>query len=123
MANPIEASLVYEPPRTQPLSSGIRAVVQRARRAPVLGRRDRARPPGRSPGKQPNKLKLAGQVLEDGMPVEGRRDQPARDRPLTADETDEEGEFLVQFGAERCIQPPMLTTPSRQMHVTSLDIE
>ena len=119
MANPIEASLVYDT-RTQPLSSGIRAVVQRARR--LLYSADETELVLQvAPGKQPNKLKLAGQVLEDGMPVEGAA--ISLHGPVNhADETDEEGEFLIASVPSGAYSIDV-TTPSRTLCVTALDIE
>jgi hypothetical protein len=119
VAEPIAASLVYDT-RTQPLSSGIRAVVQRARR--LLYSADETELVLQvAPGKKPNHLKVAGQVLEDGMPVEGAEIN-LHGPTNHSDETDEEGEFLVGSVASGAYSINV-TTPARQMRVSALDIE
>jgi hypothetical protein len=119
VADRIEANLVYDT-RTQPLSSGIRAVVQRARR--LLYAADETELVLQvAPGKQADRLKLAGQVLEDGMPVEGAA--VSLQGPAShAKETDEEGEFLITSVPKGAYSLDV-TTPARQMSVASLDIE
>ena len=119
MADRIEASLVYDT-RSQPLSSGIRAVVQRARR--LLYAADETELVLQvAPGKQADRLKLAGQVLEDGMPVEGAA-VSLRGPASHAEETDEEGEFLITSVPKGAYSLD-IKTPARQMSVASLDIE
>ena len=100
MTDRIEARLVYDT-KAQPLSPGVRAVVQRARRV----------------------LKLAGQVLDEGMPIEGAAvalHGPAADQVQR--ETDEDGEFLIPSLAkgEYCLE---IGTRAGLLSVTPLDIE
>ena len=69
MADRIEANLVYDT-KSQPLSSGVRAVVQRARR--VLYSADETELVLQiAPDKLADRHKLTGQVLDEGMPIEG----------------------------------------------------
>src|SRR4051794_196868 len=119
VADRIVASLVYDT-RTQPLSSGIRAVVQRARRL-LYSADDTELVLQVAPGKQPDRLKLAGQVLEDGMPVEGAAvilHGPASH----AEETDEEGEFLIT-SVPKGVYSLDIRTPAREMSIGSFDVD
>ena len=119
MADRIVASLVYDT-RTQPLSSGIRAVVQRARR--LLYAADETELVLQvAPGKQADRLKLAGQVLEDGMPVEGA--VVSLHGPASHDEeTDEEGEFLITSVPKGAYSLD-IKTPAREMSIVSFDVD
>jgi hypothetical protein len=115
----IVASLVYDT-RSQPLSSGIRAVVQRARRL-LYSADDTELVLQVAPGKQPDRLKLAGQVLEDGMPVEGAAVNlhgPASH----AEETDEEGEFLITSLPKGAYSLD-IKTPAKEMSIEAIDVE
>ncbi len=119
VADRIVASLVYDT-RTQPLSSGIRAVVQRARR--LLYSADETELVLQvAPGKQPDRLKLAGQVLEDGMPVEGAA-VTLHGPTSHAEETDEEGEFLITSVAKGAYSLDV-KTPAREMTIVSFDVD
>jgi hypothetical protein len=114
----IVASLVYDT-STQPLSSGIRAVVQRARRL-LYTADDTELVLQVAPGKLPDRLKVAGQVLENGMPVEGAAvclQGPASH----AEETDEEGEFLITSVPKGAYSLD-IKTPAKEMSIGSLDV-
>jgi hypothetical protein len=121
MTDRIEARLVYDT-KAQPLSSGVRAVVQRARR--VLYAADETELVLQiAPDRQGDRLKLAGQVLDEGMPIEGAAVNlhgPAA-KPV-AQETDEDGEFLIASlpKGEYCLE---IDTPARSLSVAPLDIE
>src|SRR4051794_28813048 len=93
MMDRIMAHLVYDT-KTQPLSSGIRAVVQRARR--LLYAADATEVLLQiAPGKKPEQFMLAGQVLDDGMPSEGAAVTLQGPASSIDQVTDEEGEFLI----------------------------
>jgi protocatechuate 3,4-dioxygenase beta subunit len=116
----ILASLVYDT-KAQPLSSGIRAVVQRARRM-LYAAGETELVLQIAPDKQPERMKLAGQVLDEGMPVEGAAVNLQGPSSRVDQSTDEEGEFLI--GA----LPPgtyslEIETPARAMAVPPLDVE
>jgi hypothetical protein len=121
MTDRIEARLVYDT-KAQPLSSGIRAVVQRARR--VLYAADETELVLQiAPDRQTDRLKLAGQVLDEGMPIEGAAVNlhgPAASQVAQA--TDEDGEFLIGSlpKGEYCLE---IDTPARLLSVAPLDIE
>jgi len=120
MTDRIEANLVYDT-KAQPLSSGVRAVVQRARR--VLYAADETELVLQiAPDKLANSHKLTGQVLDEGMPIEGAAVNlhgPGRD---VERETDEEGEFLI--GAlPRGAYSLEIGTPAGLLSVASVDIE
>ena len=120
MTDRMLASLVYDT-KAQPLSSGIRAVVQRARRM-LYAAGETEIVLQVAPDKQPDHLKLAGQVLDEGMPVEGAAVNLHGAASSVDQETDEEGEFLI--GA----LPPGtyhldIETPSRSMRVPTLEVE
>jgi len=48
-----------------------------------------------APDRQPERLKLAGQVLDEGMPVEGAAVNLHGPASCSDESTDEEGEFLI----------------------------
>lgn len=120
MTDRIEARLVYDT-KAQPLSSGVRAVVQRARR--VLYAADETELVLQiAPDRQTDRLKLAGQVLDEGMPIEGAAVNLHGPANQVERETDEDGEFTIgalpkgEYSLE-------IDTPARLMSVAPLDIE
>ena len=120
MLDQVMAQLVYDT-KTQPLSSGIRAMVQRARR--MLYAADETEVILQiAPGKRPEQLTLAGQVLDDGMPLEGAAVTLQGPASSVDHVTDEEGEFLIgalapgTYGLD-------VATPSRSIGVSPLEIE
>ena len=121
MTDRIEARLVYDT-KAQPLGSGVRAVVQRARR--VLYAADETELVLQiAPDRQSDRLKLAGQVLDEGMPIEGAAvNLHGPSASQVAQETDEDGEFLIgslpkgEYSLE-------IDTPARSLSVAPLDIE
>jgi hypothetical protein len=120
MTERIQAVLVYDT-KSQPLSSGVRAVVQRARRM-MYAAGDTELVLQIAPDRQAERLKLAGQVLDDGMPVEGATINLLGPTKNVDDSTDEEGEFLIgalPVGAY-CLE---IDTPARSLSVTPLDME
>ncbi len=89
----IRASLVYDT-RAQPLSSGMRAVIQRARH--LLYTADETEIMLHiGPDRKTGHLRLTGQVLDAGMPVEGAAVELQRPTGCLNDSTDEEGEFQI----------------------------
>jgi hypothetical protein len=120
MADRIEANLVYDT-KSQPLSSGVRAVVQRARR--VLYAADETELVLQiAPDKQADRHKLAGQVLDEGMPIEGAAVSLLGPAKKVAEETDEDGEFLI--GAlPRGAYSLEIDTPAGVLSVAPIDIE
>jgi hypothetical protein len=121
MTKRIKARLVYDT-KAQPLSSGVRAVLQRARR--VLYAADETELVLQiAPDRQADLLKLAGQVLDEGMPIEGASvNLHGPSSSQVAQETDEDGEFLIGSlpKGEYCLE---VDTPARSMSVAPLDIE
>lgn len=112
-----ELTLVYDT-AAQPLSAGVRAVVQRARR--LLYSADAAEIIIQlSPEQAPGRLRLIGQILDEGLPVGAagvRLDGPE----VFTDTTDEEGEFRVvelPAGAYRLT----IDFADRRVAVTPLD--
>ena len=120
MADRIEAHLVYDT-KSQPLSAGVRAVVQRARR--VLYSADETELVLQiAPDKQTDRHKMAGQVLDEGMPIEGAAVSlhgPSKD---FAQETDEDGEFLIT-ALPRGAYSLEIGTPAGLLSVAPIDIE
>jgi hypothetical protein len=120
MSERIKARLVYDT-KGQPLTSGVRAVVQRARR--LLYAADETEIVLQiAPDKQAGHHKLAGQVLDEGMPLEGVAVTlwgPAKE---VERETDEEGEFLIAAlpGGEYDLR---VDAPARVVSVAPLPIE
>jgi carboxypeptidase family protein len=116
----IEAHLVYDT-REQPLTPGVRAVVQRARR--VLYAADETELVLQiAADRQPDRLKLAGQVLDEGMPIEGAAVNLHGPTSRVEQETDEDGEF--QIGSlQRGEYSLEIDTPARQVSVAPLEIE
>ena len=120
MTERIEARLVYDT-KAQPLSSGVRAVVQRARR--VLYAADETELVLQiAPDRQADRLKLAGQVLDEGMPIEGAAVALHGPADPVNQATDEDGEFLISSlpKGEYCLE---IGTPTRVLAVAPLDIE
>ena len=120
MTDKIEARLVYDT-KAQPLSSGVRAVVQRARR--VLYAADETELVLQiAPDRQTDRLKLTGQVLDEGMPIEGAAVALHGPSNQVEQETDEDGEFLISSlpKGEYCLE---VGTPARLLSVAPLDIE
>jgi hypothetical protein len=120
MTNRIEARLVYDT-KAQPLSSGVRAVLQRARR--VLYAADETELVLQiAPDRQVDRLKLAGQVLDEGMPIEGAAVELHGQAKPIRQETDEDGEFMIPSlpKGEYCLE---IGTRAGLLSVTPLDIE
>ena len=120
MTDRIEASLVYDT-RSQPLSSGVRAVVQRARR--VLYAADETELVLQiAPDKQADRHKMVGQVLDEGMPIEGAAVSLHGPSSNVERETDEEGEFLIG-SLPRGAYSLEIGTPAGLLSVAPIDIE
>ena len=89
----VAADLVYDT-KAQPLPSGVRAVMQQRARRMLFTADDTELVLQVSSDAAPEQLKVVGQVLEEGIPVEGaaiRLDGPRQ----VHEATDEEGEFRV----------------------------
>ena len=121
MTERIEARLVYDT-KAQPLKSGVRAVTQRSRR--VLYAADETELVLQiAPDRQADRLKLAGQVLDEGMPIEGAAvNLLGPSSSEVAQETDEDGEFQISAlpKGEYCLE---IDTPARSLSVAPLDLE
>jgi hypothetical protein len=111
--------LVYDT-KTQPLATGVRSAVQRGRR--LLYAADETElvlqvtPAGQKP-----LVRLFGQILDDGVPVEGAA--VTLRGPATAfdAETDEDGEFRV--ADLRCGRYDLdVATETRRVRVADVDI-
>jgi hypothetical protein len=120
MTDRIEARLVYDT-KTQPLAPGVRAVVQRARR--VLYAADETELLLQiAPDRQADRMNLAGQVLDEGMPIEGASVNLRGPAKQVEHRTDEEGEFVMgslpkgEYSLE-------IDTTAGLLSVTPLDIE
>jgi len=120
MTDRIEARLVYDT-KAQPLGAGVRAAGQRARR--LLYAADEAELVIQvAPDRQPDLRKLSGQVLDEGMPIEGAAVSLHGPTSSVQRETDEEGEFVI--GAiPRGPYSLEVDTPARHLGVAPLDIE
>jgi len=119
MCDRIEARLVYDT-KAQPLAPGVRAVGQRARRV-LYSAADTELVLQIAPDRQADRLKLAGQVLDEGMPIEGAAVN-LRGASSRVEETDEDGEFVI--GAlPRGEYSLQIDTPELQVSVTPLEIE
>ena len=112
------ARLVYDT-SAQPLPSGVRAVIQRARRL-LFAADDLEVVLQVSPEAAPERLKVMGQVLAEGLPVADagvRLDGPAGPRAWTADREGEfrfaelpAGDYVLEVGTpERVLEMPTLT--------------
>jgi hypothetical protein len=69
MPNPVQAELIYDT-KAQPLSAGVRAVVQRARRV-MFAADDTELLLLIAPDRRPERVWMLGQVIDDGVPLEG----------------------------------------------------
>lgn len=89
----VAADLVYDT-KAQPLPSGVRAVMQQRARRMLFTADDTELVLQVSSDASPEQLKVVGQVLDEGIPVEGAAVH--LDGPRQVHEaTDEEGEFRV----------------------------
>ena len=89
----VPADLVYDT-KAQPLPSGVRAVMQQRARRMLFTAEDTELVLQVSSDASPEQLKVVGQVLDDGIPVEGAAVHLAGPRQVH-DATDEEGEFRM----------------------------
>jgi hypothetical protein len=120
MTDRIEARLVYDT-RAEPLGAGVRATIQRARR--VLYAADEAELVIQiSPDRQADFRKVVGQVLDEGMPIEGAAVSLFGPSSSVQRETDEDGEF-VMGSVPRGAYSLEIDTAARQISVTPLDVE
>jgi hypothetical protein len=120
MTDRVEARLVYDT-REQPLTAGVRAVVQRAWRA-LYSADDTELVLQVAPDRQADRLKLAGQVLDEGMPIEGAAVNLHGPTSKVAQETDEDGEFLIG-SLPRGAYSLEVDTPARSLSVTPFEIK
>ena len=98
MTDRIEACLVYDT-KAQPLSAGVRATGQRARRF-LYAAEEAELVIQVSPDRQPDHHKLSGQVLRDGEPVPWAAIVlSGRGRPAET-EADDEGSFRFRSVVE-----------------------
>ena len=89
----VPADLVYDT-KAQPLPSGVRAVMQQRARRMLFTAEDTELVLQVSSDAMPEQLKVVGQVLDEGIPVEGAAVRLAGPRQIH-EATDEEGEFRV----------------------------
>jgi len=120
MTDRIEARLVYDT-RAEPLTAGVRAVVQRAWRA-LYSAEDTELVLQIAPDRQADRLKLAGQVLDEGMPIEGAAVNLHGPTSRVGQETDEDGEFVIG-SLPRGEYSLQVDTPARQLSVTPFEIK
>ncbi len=114
------ASLVYDT-EAQPFPSGIRAVMHRARR--LLYAADETELVLQiAPGKQPEQFTLTGQVLDEGLPVEGAAVSLQGPMGDVHEATDDEGEFLIG-SLPSGIYGLDIDSPARYIRVTPLELE
>ncbi len=120
MTDRIEARLVYDT-KTQPLSAGVRTAGQRARR--FLYAAEEAEVVIQvAPDRQADCCKLSGQVLDEGMPIEGAAVSLHGPTSSVQRETDEEGEFIMG-GVPHGAYNLEVNTPARQFSIAPLDVE
>ena len=89
----VSAELVYDT-KAQPLPSGVRAVMQQRARRMLFTADDTELVLQVSADIAPEQLKVVGQVLDEGIPVEGAAVRFEGPRQVH-EATDEEGEFRV----------------------------
>ena len=92
-ARRVRASLVYDT-KARPMPSGVRAVMQQRTRRMLFTAEDTELILQVSSSTAPEHLKIFGQVLDDGIPVEGASVYFTGARQADA-ATDEDGEFRV----------------------------
>ena len=115
----VPADLVYDT-KAQPLPSGVRAVMQQRARRMLFTAEDTELVLQVSSDAMPEQLKVVGQVLDEGIPVEGaavRLDGPRR----IDESTDEEGEFRVHE-LPKGSYDLAIGTPDRVVGVSALDL-
>jgi hypothetical protein len=93
LPRPVAAELVYDT-AAQPLKSGVRAVTQRARRLLFMAE-DTELMLQLAPTPIPARLKLVGQVLDFGEPVEGAAVELRGPAGTIAQATDDDGHFYI----------------------------
>ena len=89
----VSADLVYDT-NAQPLPTGVRAVMQQRARRMLYTAEDTELVLQVSSDAAPEQLKVVGQVLDEGIPVEGAAVRLEGPRQVH-EATDEEGEFRV----------------------------
>ena len=89
----VPADLVYDT-KAQPLPTGVRAVMQQRARRMLFTAEDTELVLQVSSDAAPEQLKVVGQVLDEGIPVEGAAVHLDGPRQIH-EATDEEGEFRV----------------------------
>ena len=115
----VPAELVYDT-KSQPLPSGVRAVMQQRARRMLFTAEDTELVLQVSSDTSPDHLKVVGQVLDEGIPVEGAAVH--LDGPRQVDEaTDEEGEFRVS-DLPRGSYDLAIGTAERVVDVSPLDL-
>jgi len=115
----VQADLVYDT-KTQPLASGVRAVVQRGRRLLyAAGETELVLQIASEP--QPDQVRLMGQVLDEGMPVDGATVDLRGESVALHRATDEEGEFRLG-GLPVGSYDLDIDTATRQIRVDQLDL-
>ena len=89
----VSAALVYDT-AAQPLSPGVRTVAQRSRRLLFMANETELMLQV-APTPVPARLRLVGQVLDEGEPVEGAAVELRGPGWATAQSTDDDGQFRV----------------------------
>jgi len=115
----LQAALVYDT-KTQPLAPGVRAAVQRGRRILYTAEATELilQP---TPEPRPDHVRLMGQVLDDGMPVDGAAVRLSGESTALHRATDDEGDFRV--GGLRVGSYDLdIETATRQISVDQLDL-
>jgi len=115
----LQAELVYDT-KTQPLASGIRAAVLRGRRILYTAEATELILQT-TPEPRPDHVRLMGQVLDDGMPVDGAAVTLNGEGTPLHRATDDEGEFRVG-GLPAGSYDLDIETATRQISVDRIDL-
>lgn len=128
MLDPVQADLVYDT-KFQPLASGVRAAVQRARRL-MFAAEETELLLLIAPDRQPECVWMLGQVIDEGVPLEGAAvsvqatAEGAEESAGSESElrTDQEGEFRLAGLPKGCYGFE-IETASRILTVAPFDID
>ena len=115
----LQAELVYDT-KTQPLAPGVRVAVKRGRRILYTAEATELILQT-SPEPRPDHIRLMGQVLDDGLPVDGAAVHLSGESIALHRATDDEGEFRVGELPAGSYDLD-IETATRQISVDQLDL-
>ncbi len=118
-ARRVAADLVYDT-KAQPLPTGVRAVMQQRARRMLFAADETELVLQVSADTSPDQLRIVGQILDEGMPVEGAAVHFEGPRRIH-ESTDEEGEFRVSE-LPKGSYVLAIGTHDRVVDVSSLDL-